>query len=114
VSRPFTVAWSLWLLTCIVAELVGVGRGVWVALLLTAGVTETVALLRKADGDTKSEHVWWWAKDYPARRVQAGLFGLWFSYRIYSITPGGVGPALLTLAFAAWLIPHLATGGEAG
>lgn len=130
--RPeFTVAWALWLAGAVLAEIVGVGRPEWAAILGTLCVIEALAILRRGPGDTGSEHVWWWVErhdpdpnpddeaplpvtTYPGRAAMGAALGLWISYRAYSITPGGVGPALLCSALAAWLVPHFATGGRTG
>lgn len=110
----FTVAWALWFTVAVLAEIVGAARGQWMALLGALCALELLAVLRRAPGDTGSEHVWWWTGDRPGRAAMAGLLGAWVAYRIYSVTPGGAGPALLCLALAAWLVPHWATRGKTG
>jgi len=75
---PWTVGWILW---------------------LTAfAVLEGAALIRKAPGDTLSEHAWKWFAT--ARPAGSGQPSGWVRFRRFSL-----------LAGMAWLLAHFMTGG---
>lgn len=64
----------------------------WVAWLLMFVAIEGAALTNRREGDTLSEHVWRW---FSIRRKSSG-----WRLRRFSL-----------LAFLAWLVAHLLTGG---
>lgn len=70
----------------------------WLGWLVTFAAVEGVALVRKAPGDTLSEHVWqWFAVGEPGHRPP--MSG-WVRLRRFAL-----------LAGLAWLTLHFLTGG---
>lgn len=69
----------------------------WIVWIVYFVIAEGVALVNRAGGDTLSEHVWVWL-GYDERRVGP---------------PKGTQRLrrFATLAFLAWLVVHLLTGG---
>ena len=111
----YTYVWAGWFAVAVLAELTGAGKAVWAALLVVFAVTEGIAVWRVQRGDTLSENAWWWiGENHVGRAAQMAVVAVWLSWHVYLLTPGGVGPALLSLALATWLAPHFYTRGKTG
>lgn len=66
---------------------------IWITLGAIGGITEIIALLRKARGDTLSEHIW-----------------AWWHVRDPRPTPLVVVGRIILLTIMIWLTGHLAFG----
>lgn len=122
-KREYTALWAGWGAWGVTMELVGVhaDNWLWLAWMIVLGAIEAGSQVRRKEGDSLSEHMWWWSGGRVARRSQTVTFGLWLSWHFYGITPGplpcwhaAVGPALLTMILAVWLPPHFFFEGEKG
>lgn len=71
----------------------------WVAWIAAFVVIEGIALYRKKEGDTLSEHVWKWFGTARDGRPQSQPSG-WVRLRRFAL-----------LAFMVWLSVHFLTGG---
>ena len=126
-KREFTVAWVIahtWGASMDLFFGVHPNHWLWLVWGLTVLVIELAAVRRKRPGDTWSEHFWLWSGNKIGRRIQTATYGLWFSWHVYGITPGGplppepwatgVGALLITLTLAVWVFIHFLFEGEHG